>query len=116
MHKCGALGETITESVFKSVTQVQQQANAYALCAPNRQPCIGISFIIMYSHAKFCTLQHLYYTLYMFQCMHVNLKSCDLLLALTFPSKFQSGKKLNLRYNDLALITMEFWKAMVQPL
>lgn len=34
MCKCGALGGTITENVFKSVTQVQQQANAYAHSVP----------------------------------------------------------------------------------
>lgn len=49
MRKYGALGGTITESVLKSVTQVQQQANAHSVC-PADKPCAGISFSYIQSH------------------------------------------------------------------
>lgn len=88
MRKYGALGGTITESVLKSVTQVQQQANAHSVC-PADNHALG-SHSVTYSHTKFYTLQHLYYTLYAFQCMHVNLKSWDL-LTLTFLQNPKGG-------------------------
>lgn len=113
MRKYGALGGTITESVLKSVTQVQQQANAHSVC-PADNHALG-SHSVTYSHTKFYTLQHLYYTLYAFQCMHVNLKSWDL-LTLTFlqnPKGGGGGREPNLRHSDLALLTLEFWKTMI---